>query len=50
MNTNEKKLDEFYAALMLIEILHDKGLINAATVKAIRANINDAISQISNVA
>ena len=40
---NDKKIDNFYAALMLIEILLEKGLINQATYSSIVKNAKSHI-------
>lgn len=40
---NDKKLDNLYAALMLIEILLEKGLINQATYSNIVKNAKSHI-------
>ena len=34
-----KKIDSLYAALMLIEILYERGLINKATLDAAREKV-----------
>ena len=34
-----KKIDSLYAALMLIEILYERGLINKATLDAVREKV-----------
>lgn len=34
-----KKIDSLYAAVSLIEILHDQGLVNKATLKAVKEKI-----------
>ena len=45
VNMDEVKIDNHFAALKIIEILHQTGLINHATYANIMRNENSHISQ-----
>ena len=45
VNMDEVKIDNHFAALKMIEILHQSGLINHATYANIMRNENSHISQ-----
>lgn len=50
MDNNKLKLDEHFAALSLIEILFEQGLINKATMKAVREYVQKQNSHNSQAA
>lgn len=50
MESNNLKLDEYFAALSLIEILFEQGLINKSTMKAVREHVQKQNSHNSQAA
>ena len=44
-NMEKNRIDELYAAWMLTEILHEKKLINDATIEAIRQKVAEERSK-----
>lgn len=46
----EKKIDTLFAAVAMIEILYEKGLVNEATLKAVKEKAEKEKSHISQVA